>query len=512
MIVPQVGSKNYAPTLYDLERAGFDVFAEPFGSWWDTFVPTHKPELIQKFMHTYYFHQIEGETPDRFRVYVNAQLERIMPYYNQLYASELIKFNPLLTHQMITRERSIENLVRLANSDKSSVGQALRDFVNNSRGTGRTTGMLDGNYEEHDTDHGTSTLDKTGKESIVENRKEKEDTGYDETTKVVTHSDQTDTEHTETTEDVTENPGKITTTDYGKTVHKEGDENVVTDEDENTTENPGKITTTQYGKSVDKSGHGQSDTSERETINKNGTDAYSDTPQKEIVKVDGKDELRVTLDYLTNYRATSDTTTRNDTTGVTNSYSDTEGQSGKDITTESGTNTKEKDTDTTTKKDYTDDVTDGGKDTVTESGVTTRHTDTEQDRTLTSEFDKTEDGTKHSDTDRTLNVDITTDKDWEEHAKGETWDTHDGTGKNHQDTEGTSLTTGFERGTDTGTTSKAEAEAKKEQQTKDDGSTIDQQGFSGIMVSDLLKAFRDTFLNIDSMILGELRENFMEVF
>lgn len=101
-----------APTLRDLEKAGVQIFND----WWSTYIPEHRQTLERKIMHTYYFEEIGCETPDRFVHYLNTHLERIMPYYNQLYASELIKINPMLNHSIEVNGRSIENLLKKANT------------------------------------------------------------------------------------------------------------------------------------------------------------------------------------------------------------------------------------------------------------------------------------------------------------------------------------------------------------------------------------------------------------
>ena len=78
------------PELGQLVCGGYDVFND----WWSTFIPEHKKALEEKIVRYYWFNQIGAETPDRFKHFLNAELMRIMPYYNQLYESELIKFNP----------------------------------------------------------------------------------------------------------------------------------------------------------------------------------------------------------------------------------------------------------------------------------------------------------------------------------------------------------------------------------------------------------------------------------
>ena len=55
----------------------------------------YRTVLNQKIVNHFYFREIGAETPDRFNFYLERTLFEIMPYYNQLYASELIRFDPL---------------------------------------------------------------------------------------------------------------------------------------------------------------------------------------------------------------------------------------------------------------------------------------------------------------------------------------------------------------------------------------------------------------------------------
>jgi hypothetical protein len=51
------------------------------------FDPLYKPVLEQKIIDYYYFREIGLETPAQFKQFLKAKLNKIMPYYNQLYSS-----------------------------------------------------------------------------------------------------------------------------------------------------------------------------------------------------------------------------------------------------------------------------------------------------------------------------------------------------------------------------------------------------------------------------------------
>jgi hypothetical protein len=58
-------------------------------------VEDHRQELNIKILNHYWWYEIGVETPQLFRDRLLAKLNEIMPYYNQLYASELIQIDPI---------------------------------------------------------------------------------------------------------------------------------------------------------------------------------------------------------------------------------------------------------------------------------------------------------------------------------------------------------------------------------------------------------------------------------
>lgn len=62
----------------------------------------YKSVLETKIIKHYYFNEIGFETVGMFKHYLNARMNEIMPYYNQLYRSELLEFNPLYDVDLTT--------------------------------------------------------------------------------------------------------------------------------------------------------------------------------------------------------------------------------------------------------------------------------------------------------------------------------------------------------------------------------------------------------------------------
>lgn len=58
------------------------------------FDENYRQVLCKKILKHYYTREIAHETVGRWKLALNAKLNEIMPYYNQLYKSELLEFNP----------------------------------------------------------------------------------------------------------------------------------------------------------------------------------------------------------------------------------------------------------------------------------------------------------------------------------------------------------------------------------------------------------------------------------
>lgn len=82
---------KYTVELRYLMENGFNFGLQKY----PIFNEEYRPILNQKILNHYRFREIGFETAELFKVYLNTKMDEIMPYYNQLYKSELIEFNPL---------------------------------------------------------------------------------------------------------------------------------------------------------------------------------------------------------------------------------------------------------------------------------------------------------------------------------------------------------------------------------------------------------------------------------
>ena len=81
-------SDDYAAVI----DASYDKIIHPDVALYD---PAYAPVLYKKIIKHYYFDEIAHETAARFIMRLNLKLEEILPYYNKLYESALLDFNPL---------------------------------------------------------------------------------------------------------------------------------------------------------------------------------------------------------------------------------------------------------------------------------------------------------------------------------------------------------------------------------------------------------------------------------
>lgn len=101
----------------------------------------YRSVLCQKILKHYYLREICCETVGIWTLWMNTRLEEIMPYYNQLYKSAKIEFNPM--HDV--------NLTR--NHERNVKGTSKEDGTRTDNTTGKRT--LTGNRNTDSTGSGT---------------------------------------------------------------------------------------------------------------------------------------------------------------------------------------------------------------------------------------------------------------------------------------------------------------------------------------------------------------------
>lgn len=102
---------EYTIELRKLIEQGYPLDLESY----PIFDESYRPYLNRKIVDHFYFREIGQETPDRFNFFLRRTMNEIMPYYNQMYESELMKYDPLATEYYIRQRDDTLNVSRETN-------------------------------------------------------------------------------------------------------------------------------------------------------------------------------------------------------------------------------------------------------------------------------------------------------------------------------------------------------------------------------------------------------------
>lgn len=169
------------------ESKGFSDIDNIIAQSWDKIFTTnvaffdanYKPVICKKILKHYYLREICSETVGIWKLWMNERLEMIMPYYNQMYESELIQFNPM--HDVdVTRtyNRDVGNTENATGTSEGTSTNTNRDlysdtpqgaitglenetYLTNARkvtDNGATTGEFENNREANSTEEYVETL------------------------------------------------------------------------------------------------------------------------------------------------------------------------------------------------------------------------------------------------------------------------------------------------------------------------------------------------------------------
>lgn len=149
--------KKAAPLVFDF---GFPIFDEEY-----------RLELETKILKHYYTREIGLETYGLWKLKLDTKMNEIMPYYNQLYKSALLDFNPLYDTDLTrTFEESTEN-----KRNKTENGTTSVDNTNYSLYSDTPQGGLSG--VDAETYLTTATKITTDGNTTVNNSDEENGTG-----------------------------------------------------------------------------------------------------------------------------------------------------------------------------------------------------------------------------------------------------------------------------------------------------------------------------------------------
>ena len=100
------------------------------------FDENYRQVLCRKILKHYYTREIAHETVGRWKLALNAKLNEIMPYYNQLYKSELLEFNPFYDVDLTRSREGSGTSNKISNNTETNSGTSKN--VSSGSGTSNT--------------------------------------------------------------------------------------------------------------------------------------------------------------------------------------------------------------------------------------------------------------------------------------------------------------------------------------------------------------------------------------
>lgn len=121
------------------ESHGFDDIEDILDKSWSKifsnfpiFDEHYRAELCKKILRHYYTREICCETVGRWKLFLSDKMKNIMPYYNQLYQSELLKIQPLVSvDRSVTHEGSGQE-TKTTNRNGSNINSSRTDGSTNT--------------------------------------------------------------------------------------------------------------------------------------------------------------------------------------------------------------------------------------------------------------------------------------------------------------------------------------------------------------------------------------------
>ena len=115
---------NYTTQLRYIIESGIDIGLRDY----PIFDESYRDALNKKLIEHYYMDEIGSETLQLFIFRLNRNMCEIMPYYNQLYKSAQLEFDPLNGFNMVEITQGTENSNAKANSAGTSNGNGKNLF------------------------------------------------------------------------------------------------------------------------------------------------------------------------------------------------------------------------------------------------------------------------------------------------------------------------------------------------------------------------------------------------
>lgn len=169
--LPNIEANWYA--AYDkLGLADYPIFDEAY-----------RQTLNDKIIRHYFMYEIGAETAGLFRMFVRDAMFLIMPYYNQMYLSEITAKNiqPLVDHTRTITEDATGTAQSDANTDSTSASTGQDVFSDTPQSALNLENIKDGKYATTAdfTNASTSDTGKSSSTGTYDNKLSRTETGHD---------------------------------------------------------------------------------------------------------------------------------------------------------------------------------------------------------------------------------------------------------------------------------------------------------------------------------------------
>lgn len=156
-----IDSEGYKSTKEIIEKSREKIFDFDY----PIFDEQYRSVLETKIIKHYYTREICAETVGLWKLWLDVRMNNIMPYYNQLYKSELLDFNPLYDVDITTdynkkekhEEATSDSTVRTDNTNREESGNETR--TDNLANNNKRTDNLSSTNTHSDMDNDSSTND-----------------------------------------------------------------------------------------------------------------------------------------------------------------------------------------------------------------------------------------------------------------------------------------------------------------------------------------------------------------
>lgn len=177
---------NTTVELRNLLQTNFELFDFDY-----TFDDTQmKEEIEQAIIDFYYFYEIGQETPDKFKHHFKRRFLSAISYYNELYNTTLLEYNPLTNYSM---DEAIEQLTNRESTQDSTTNVENQGTTEaNTNRTGDEDRQTDTNTKNSDYPQqpiaGGDYLAGEQETSTTDNVNNSENTDYTDTTQTTNNT------------------------------------------------------------------------------------------------------------------------------------------------------------------------------------------------------------------------------------------------------------------------------------------------------------------------------------